>query len=367
MKKNHKIKILHIINNFGMGGAETFLALLLKYLKEYDDIELVVFTLTGGGPLEKEIMKLGIEYKKFHYHIFTRYVHRFDPFIRPRLLFNVWREKPDIIHGHLLGSDLASKILGGILNIPVITTQHDTMIAHPGEKHYFANRFLTKAVAVSSVVEEYLHKTFRIERNKIVVIPDGIEIEKYSVGKKEYNASCPVLGFVGRLIYLKGVQDIIKSLVLLKNEFPNIKLVVIGDGEYRNELESLSRQLAVSDMIDFKGRLTDTANALAEFDISILPSETEGFSMAVLESCAASKPIIGTCTGAISDMVVSGENGYFVHFGKPEEIYNAVKSILSNNNVEEFGNKSFERVKDDFSIGKVARMYYNLYRDVKKS
>lgn len=364
-----KTKVLFIINNLNVGGAETFLVLLIKYLKRYKDIEIVVVSMTGRGVLDKELAQLGVRHKIFNYRLFLPYIHRYDPFLRPRLLWFVFKEKPDVIHGHLLGSDLASKLLGGIFKIPVVVTQHDTLASHPGGKHFFSNRYLKKAIAVSSVVAEYLNKVFKIEKDKIVIVPDAIEIEKFEKGEKNFDLENPVFMYIGRLIELKGVHFAMEALSKLTKDYPKLKFLIVGDstfGDYKEKLHKLKNDNGW-DFIEFLGKSNDVPASLTMTDIFVLPSQTEGFSIAVLEACAAKKPVIATSTGAIPEMVKDGESGFIVQYGDVEAIYRSARTLLENGLVEKFGEKANRIAKEKFGIEKVAEMHYNLYLEVKRN
>ncbi len=358
-----KVKVLHIINNLGVGGAERVLLNILTELSHRDDIEIYLISLEGHGELESEFLKLPINYRKFNYHLFRRFFHRFETYFRFRLWLYVKNLDIDVIHGHLSVGEDFSKVLGGLLGKPVVTTSHDC-ITFPGRKQKFLNRYLTKAVAVSKVVAKHLSTYYALPADKIEVIPNAICIESYENASRVFDRKSPVFMYIGRLIDMKGVQYAIEGLSQLVGTYPKMKFNVYGEGWYRPALEKMVGTKGYN-FVDFKGYVKDVPTALSEGDIFVMPSESEGFSMAVLEAIAASKPIIATATGAIPEMVNEGKNGYFVEYGDAEAIAAAGKRIVEGD-FAAFQQSSYNIAKSQFNIEKVADMYYNLYLSVSK-
>jgi glycosyltransferase involved in cell wall biosynthesis len=356
-----KIKIMHIINNLGVGGAERVLYLILEELSKRKDVEIILVSLEGCGDLEEDFKKLPIRFKKFKYHLFVPYLRKFDPYFRFRLFLFTLRERPDIIHGHLIKGEDFAKLLGGFLRKPVITTTHDTMI-RPGKKQKWLNRFLKKTVAVSAVAAEHLREVYGIEAQKIIIIPNGIKFSEFKNSKKKYDPKKPVFLYIGRIYKSKGIEHAIRALARLKTDFPGLVFKIYGKAVHPEDELEIKRMTKRKeyDFVKLMGKTNDVPAALKTGDIFILTSKTEGFAMGVLEAAAAGKPIIATATGAIPDIVKDGENGYLVEYGNETEIINTARKILLGN-MAALGIASQNIAKEQFSIEKVARMYYNLY------
>lgn len=360
-----KIKILHIINNLQIGGAEKILVLLLKKLSKLDDVELYLVSLEGHGPLIKEL-PANIIIKEFKYNVFPGgIIGRIDPYFRLGLLKYVWSIKPDIIHGHLLKAEDFAKVLGIITRTPVIITLHDTLFK-PDFRTRFLNKFLSRVVSVSEVVKEYANKTYRISKDKIIVIPNAVEVDLFKDSKKNFNKNKPVFMYIGRLLKLKGIEDAIRGLAKLKNDYPDMEFLIYGKEStigYRNYLEKLTSDNEWN-FVKFMGSTNNVPAALSECDIFISPSQSEGFAISVLEATAAGKPVIATKTGAIPDMIQDGVSGLFVEWNRPDQIYNAAKSILDNNLVEDYGSAAVKIAEKCFDIDNVTDMHLQLYKTV---
>lgn len=360
-----KIKVMHIINNLEVGGAERMLVLLANELARRDDMEVYVVSLEGHGPLVKNLSK-NVYVKEFKYHLFFGpLLNRLDPHVRLGLLKYINSIKPDIIHGHLFKGEDFAKMLGCLCKVPVITTSHDTMI-RPGRKTLFFNKFLTKAIAVSKSVAEHLKAAYKLSDSKIQIIPNAVDVSQYVDSVKKFDKSRPVFIYIGRLLKSKGIDDAIKGLARLRHDYPDLQFLIYGKevfGSYKKYLDNLVKKNKY-DFVKFMGRTDDVPTALKQGDIFILPSQTEGFAISVLEAAAAGKPIIATRTGAIPDMVIDGRSGALIGWHRPDQIYESAKTILDNNLVEKYGKESQRIARQSFDIKKVAQMHYEMYKKV---
>lgn len=360
-----KIKILHIINNLEIGGAEKILVLLLSELSKRENIEIYLVLLEGHGSLVKNLPAM-VHLKKFNYHLFSpRFINRFFPDFRFGLLRYVREIKPDIIHGHLIKGEDFAKVLGALTKTPVVTTLHDTIIK-PSYKTRLLNQFVVKAVGVSNIVADYLKSAYGYEDSKIEVIPNAIETELFEKGKKKFDINKPVFLYIGRLLESKGIEDAIRGLAKLKVDYPTIEFLVFGKAVFGTYQEHLDKIVLENhwDFVKFMGRTDDVPAALGEGDIFVLPSQTEGFAISVLEAAAASKPVIATNTGAINLLVKNGESGIYVEWNRPDHIYQAAKKILDENLVEAYGKRAEEIAKKSYDINKISEMYVKLYQKI---
>ena len=358
-----KIKVMHIINNLEVGGAEKMLVLLLKELSKRDDVELYVVSLEGHGMLINDIPS-NVVVKSFNYKLFGKFS-RFDTNIKIKLLSYVKQIRPDIIHGHLIRGEDIAKIMGALTSIPVITTSHD-ILTKPGIKTKLLNRYVAKAVAVSEVVSKHLKYAYGFDDKRIEIIPNAIETSLFENSKKKFDINKPVFIYIGRLLESKGIEDAIRGLAKLKDKYPNMEFLVYGKEvflSYKKYLEKLTKDNEW-DFVKFMGRTDDVPSALKNGDIFVLPSQSEGFAISVLEAAAAGKPVIATNTGAIGLMVENEKSGIFVDWNAPDQICNAANRILSENLVESYGKEASKLAKKCFDIKEVEKKYYDLYKKV---
>jgi glycosyltransferase involved in cell wall biosynthesis len=187
-----KLKVLHIINNLEIGGAEKILITLLKELSKRKDLELYVVSLEGHGDLIKDIPK-NVEVKEFNYKLFSSSVKsRLDLFFRSKLFEYVAEIDPDVIHGHLIKGEDFAKVLGGLLRKPVIITSHDSLI-HPGRKVKFLKSIYYKRRSSIRRVAKHLNEIYDLSSDKIQVIPNTIDVGEFAKGKKRFIPRSPFL------------------------------------------------------------------------------------------------------------------------------------------------------------------------------
>jgi glycosyltransferase involved in cell wall biosynthesis len=140
------------------------------------------------------------------------------------------------------------------------------------------------------------------------VVPLGIDVDRFSRGTRVLDGR--IVGNVARLAEQKGHRDLIAAAPRVLDRHPDVRFVVAGDGELRDELEQLARPLG--DRFAFLGERRDVPDLLASFDVFAFPSRFEGLCLAVIEAQAAGVPVVATPVGGIRETVVDGETGWLV-------------------------------------------------------
>ncbi len=201
-------------------------------------------------------------------------------------------------------------------------------------------RLTDKIITVSDKTKDDLRKIKSSE--KAVVIPNGIDLAEINQIKPSPAKSDII--FVGRLIKEKKADLLIKSLVRVKDNFPDVKCTIIGEGPEKENLEKLSDQSGLKDDVSFTGFLEDYQDVIAHMKSSkvlVLPSVREGFGMVVLEANACGLPVVVVDhpMNAAKDLIIPGENGLIAEVSE---------NSLSNNIIEamESREKMVESSKD---------------------
>lgn len=163
--------------------------------------------------------------------------------------------------------------------------------------------------------------------------------------------------YVGRLVKRKGVDYLIKAFAKLKNEINDVVLIIIGRGECRDELELLAKNLNIEDSVYFMGYVEDELLPAYYLlcNICVVPSITYGMAdpwvLVVNEAMYFGKPVIATdAVGAAFDMVKDGENGFMVPEKDSEALYEAMKKILSDPELEEKWGKNQKNNRKEISV-----------------
>lgn len=244
--------------------------------------------------------------------------------------------------------------------------------------NFFRNLIIKKAdviIAISNYLKDY-SKT--INKNaKTAVIPNGVDIEnftrEYSYGelseladKLGIRPGDKVIVSVSRLVPKNGIDILIRSAEILNSNLQttSYKLLIIGEGEQKEELVSLAKKLHVYDKIIWVGSVghTELPRYLKISDVFVRLSRSEGLGSAFLEAMAAGIPIIGTKIGGIPDFLKNKETGMFAEIDNPEDLAMKITSILGNKDLaDKLTNNAKNLVTEKYNWDKIANQVKELY------
>ena len=176
-----------------------------------------------------------------------------------------------------------------------------------------------------------------------------------------------VISFVGRLIYAKGVQDLLHAVVQIRNikirEPKNIIVNIVGDGTYRPALERITHELKLDDNVRFLGEMTkeQVREILWQTDIFINPSHSEGLPRSVLEAAAAGLPIIATDVGGTREILPTKDHGLLVPMQNQDKFADALMLLINDKNLrKKLGANAQSYVKENFDWDKITEQYIEM-------
>ena len=273
------------------------------------------------------------------------------------IFFKIWRLKPDIVHFQGLSTGIIGIFSKTFLKIPYIVWARgsDVYLANPLIKITHEMIF-NKASAIIALTEYMKNAINQTTDKEVHVIPNGVELNKFAINENKEDTRCKlgipqdktILIFVGRLYAVKGVDYLIKSLNILKKDFNNFKLLILGDGPEMGNLRQLSQELGNDSYIEFLGRIPNekVSDYLNASDIFVLPSLSEGFPNVLLEAMACGLPVISTNIRGLDEIIIEGRNGFLINPKSPEEIAHKVEYILDNPLIfESFSQNNKNRAK----------------------
>ena len=291
-------------------------------------------------------------------------------------------EKLDLLHVHYAiphasAAVLAKQILKseGIV-IPVVTTLHGTDITLVGKDPSYepvvtySINLSDGVTAVSEDLRNDTYKHFNITRD-IKVIPNFIDLEKFQRQRKDHfkMAICPngekLIVHTSNFRKVKRVDDVVKIFKKISDTIP-ARLLLVGDGPERGQIESLCRELGIYDEVRFLGKLEAVEEVLSVADLFLMPSEKESFGLAALEAMACQVPVISSNAGGIPELNVDGVTGYTSKIGDVEDMTTKALHILSEENLDTFKKNALERAKE-FDIEKVLPVYEDYYTQILES
>jgi len=288
-------------------------------------------------------------------------------------------EKLDLLHVHYAiphasAAYMAKQILKteGI-SIPVVTTLHGTDITLVGKDASYApvvTFSINQSDSVTAVSEDLRKDTyghFDI-KNEIEVIPNFVDIKRFSKQKKEHfkKAICPagekLLIHTSNFRPVKRVKDVVKVFSEVRARIP-AKLLLVGDGPERPKVEKYCRELACCADIRFLGKLDAVEEILSVSDLFVMPSETESFGLAALEAMACEVPVISSNTGGLPELNIQGVTGFLSNVGDTDDMARNALYILRDENLAKFKHNALKRAQE-FDISKIIPLYVALYTKV---
>jgi glycosyltransferase involved in cell wall biosynthesis len=349
-------KVIHVITRLDWGGSaqNTLLTAIGHDRSRFEPTVIAGLaesdTVQGGSSATAEnvvrLEQAGVRWQVFP--ILTRSINPFRDLIALRQLVIRFRlERPDIVHTHTSKAGALGRLAAWIAHVPVVV--------HTPHGHVFYGHFGRLASWLFLQVERLLAKrtTWMIalteaERDehlvrgvgradRFAVVPSGIDLERFrtagaKVRRRPAGFDCPpdaiVVGSVGWLTPVKGHRVLLEAAASLREEWPHLHLVIIGDGPLRDGLERLARRRGISKTVRFLGARADVLDCLAGMDIYVQPSLNEGMGRALIEAMAAGRPMVASRVGGIPAVVQDRETGLLVPPNDPAALARAIDELL---------------------------------------
>ncbi|VAX33731.1 hypothetical protein MNBD_NITROSPIRAE03-2100 [hydrothermal vent metagenome] len=358
------IKICYVIGQLSRGGAEKQLYELVKGINR-ERFSPVVISLSSGGFWASEFRKLNIRVIELH----RRKNREFTRLFRLVRLFRTI--KPDIVHTYLFSANSYGRIAAIIAGAPVVIASERSLPETGKDKNgyqVFLDRilaFFSHGIICNSLkASETLVEKYSFDANKVFTVHNGINAVDFLKETNLDKIARKVVGTVGRLHSSKNYRLFLDMarIVLERFEPGDLKFVIIGEGESRDELERYSQQSGIADNVIFAGERDDVFPLLQAMDVFVMTSLYEGLSNAIMEAMLAGLPVVATDVGGNSELVVNGETGFLCPLNDASSLAERVAALVGNERVAmEMGEKGRKRVITEFKIEKMVRETEEVY------
>jgi glycosyltransferase involved in cell wall biosynthesis len=363
-----KTTVLHLITELNVGGAERVVQRLATQLSKRR-YKVLVACLYDLGAVADEIIAAGVPVVNLDMR------GKSDLRVVYRLVRLLRKEKIQILQSHLFHANLLAAIVGKLSNVPVIiATRQNVDIGGVGRERVnrWALRSCDAVVAVSKEVYKAEIQHSQTDPAKVVVIPNTVQVEAFTgvnqaqveMLRQEWNIhpSRPVIGTVARFDRQKGHVYLIDATIKILKQIPSTKILLVGDGPLRPQMEDKAEALGLSDSIIFTGIRHDVQKILALLDLFVLPSLWEGLPVALLEAMAAGLPVVATAAGGTPEAVVDGTTGLLVPPRDPLALAKAITRLLNDPELRrQMGQAGQKRVIEHFSVERMVEQTQNLY------
>ncbi|KIX84467.1 glycosyltransferase [Thermus filiformis] len=358
-----KIRVLHILPNFGPGGAERLVVDLMEAMdKERFEVAAVSLFPESGTMLEQEVREKGLNV------FFLNKRRGPDPNVVRPLSSVIRTFKPQVVHTHLYV--LRYALLPSLFHrVPVrVHTMHNVAqkeVDAVGKwVHRLAFGFLgVVPVSISQEVASTVRAVYG-PRVQTPVIYNGIPLERFSGGGVQ---TWPRRGklvwiHVGRFAPQKNHRLLVEAFAQALARLPSMELWLVGEGPLRPQVEEQVQKAGLVEYVRFLGLRRDIPELLSQADALLLPSDWEGVPLVVLEAMAAGKPVVATKVGGVPELVEHGVTGFLVPPGDPGALAEAILRVASSGELRrQMGEAGWERVRERFDIRQTARAYGELY------
>ena len=277
-----------------------------------------------------------------------------------------------VVHSYLFHANVVGTLAARLARTPVALVSKRSLDVYPNRSELamcrLANRLADRVTANSEAVKRHVHHVEGCPLERIIVIPNGIDLARVMTEAPEGHApladSRPVIGTIGRLSKKKGQEDLLSAAALILTRMPEARVVLVGDGPLGGELRQQARDLGIENRVRFLGAVADGAALLPLLDVYVLPSHIEGMSMGLIEAMAAGRPIVATDTGGNAENVIDGVSGLIVPPRTPGRLADAILTLLKDpERARAMGAAARQRVREHFTVDSMVQRLERLYRE----
>lgn len=289
----------------------------------------------------------------------------------------------DVIHAHDWLVANAAKTLKHSFDIPIVATIHATEagrnsgIREPNQKYINDTEWMltyeaNEVIVNSNYMKSEVQRLFGLPFEKINVVPNGVNLNKFTGMDRDYSFrrkyamdNEKIILFMGRLVYEKGVQNLIAAMPKVLASYHDAKLVIAGKGGMLDELKAQADYLGISNKVYFAGYMNgkDVERMYKAADISVFPSTYEPFGIVALEGMLAERPIVVSDAGGLGEIVEHRVTGMKSYCGNPNSIADSILELLFNPELcDNIVKNAKIKVKENYNWQKIAQDTHFTYQ-----
>jgi len=353
-----------------LGGIGIYTTTLAKALKKRGEDVIVA---SSGGELLRGLEKAGIE------HVYLPIdtsadigLHTLKVYLQ---LSRLIRERGiQIVHAQTRVTQVIAALLCRKTGSFFVSTCHGFF-----KRRLFRRLFPCwgqRVIAISDAVREHLVNDLKFPKERVRIIYNGIDIDKFdkvysehekSLIRREYGLrDVTTIGIISRLSDVKGHRYLLGALAKLLPRFSDIQLLIVGDGpaHYREGLKELARTLGIEDSVIFHEACKDVSMPLSVMDLFCMPSIQEGLGLSILEAMATGIPVVASDVGGIYTLIKHKKNGLLVPSKDEYALADAILKVLNNKAMaEEMVRLSKEIAREKFALGIMVDKVLKLYAE----
>jgi len=352
------MKILYVITGLGLGGAEKVVADLADQMTLLGhNVKIAYLTgevLVRPTSSDVEIFALHLNSAKSFVSASRKYQKLVKSF------------RPDVVHAHMVHANLFARLNRALCPVPkLICTAHSSN--EGGKARMLAYRLTNRLSDINTNVSQEATQAMiskgAFTKKTVVTVYNGINLNNFKNNPKSIRLEQNTLNFitVGRFTDAKDYPNLINAFAILKKNNRAINLTIVGDGELRDQIESLIKELELEEDVTLLGRRSDIPQLLSQADIFVLASKFEGFGLVVAEAMACECYVVATDSGGVAE--VMGNTGKLVPIQNSQALADALQNAIALSSKDRMQNnrKARARVEQLFSLETSVQKWLALY------
>ena len=352
------IRVVELVSSMEIGGAERVALSLAKRLPQ-EGFETELWSVALPGSICEQAELDGVKWRSLADRVKNGI----------RALAQLLRsERIDLLHSHgkrahFIGAPAAR--LTGTIYVHTRHASGETNVNWRTRLTEHAIAPLTHIyIAVSEDVQKRAARYRRIVAHRSMIIPNGIDTDLFHPTGDAERATSETLriGCVARLSEEKRHEDLLAAAASLKRQGLDFRLILVGEGPLRADLERQVRTLGLSDCVEILGTRNDIADLMRGFDLFALSSRCEGLPLTVLEAMATGLPVVATDVGSLGKVIREGETGFLVPPGVPEALADAIQRAANADFRKTAAGAARRVVEEQFSLRKMTDAHAALFK-----
>ena len=369
-----RIRVLQVVDKFSIDGESIHgIARLMSWWTnaiDRDHFDMNILGLKAPSNAGRYIERQG---GRVFYSDYGR--------LNPASLLDIARvarqTQTDLLHLHGYKACTLGRIVGALLGMPVVLHEHavfPTMPPYQKLADWLLAPLNDRVVVNCEAVAEFCVERRSMDPENIEIIFNGVPLDEFrevsdsaaaeAAEELGIGADTPVVGTVARLEEQKGITHFLNAVPAVKEECPDVKVLIVGDGTLRDALEEEARQLGIADNVIFTGERRDVPRLYKLMDVKVISSIYEGTTLTVFEAMATGTPVVATTVDGVEEVIEDGATGMLVPPKDAASIAEVVTDLLTNPDRARLLSERAEQAVKQYDVRTSMRRIENLYETV---
>ena len=371
---NDRIRVLQVVDKFSIDGESIHgIARLMSWWTnaiDRDHFDMNILGLKAPSNAGRYIEQQG---GRVFYSDYGR--------LNPASLLDIARvarqTQTDLLHLHGYKACTLGRVVGALLGMPVVLHEHavfPTMPPYQKLADWLLAPLNDRVVVNCEAVAEFCVERRSMDPENIEIIFNGVPLDEFrevsdsaaaeAAEELGIGADTPVVGTVARLEEQKGITHFLNAVPAVKEECPDVKVLIVGDGTLRGALEEEARQLGIADNVIFTGERRDVPRLYKLMDVKVISSIYEGTTLTVFEAMAIGTPVVATTVDGVEEVIEDGATGMLVPPKDAASIAEVVTDLLTNPDRARLLSERAEQAVKQYDVRTSMRRIENLYETV---